>query len=163
MILFSWLVYFLLLLITGFVWWQPVFPCREHLLDKGPSSASQDPFMLLVSISLLDNSLIITEGWVLSCLHTSSFIKTPSLEGLPTKGKEEPSPHEMRLSPLDINPVFPGLGYYYYYYYYHYYHHYYYFIFLTNNEQFCNVCKTLVYLVPQRNQSYFFINPQFHL
>ena len=158
MILFSWLVYFLLLLITGFVWWQPVFPCREHLLDKGPCSASRDPFMSLVSISLLDNSLIITEGWVLRCLHTSSFIKTPSLEGLPTKAKGEPSPHEMRLSPLDINPVFPGLSCYYYYYYHHYY-----FIFLTKNEQFCNVCKTLVYLVPQRNQSYFFLNPQLHL
>ena len=100
-------------------------------------------------------------GLSLRCLHTSIFIETPSLEGLPAKSKEDPSPHEMRLSPLDINPVFPGLGYYYYYY--HYYHHYYYFIFLTNNEQFCNVCKTLVYLVPQRNQSYFFINPQFHL
>ena len=160
MILFSWLVYFLHLLITGFVWWQPVFPCWEHLLDKGPCSASRDPFMSLVSISLLDNSLIITEGWVLRCLHTSSFIKTPSLEGLPTKAKGEPSPHEMRLSPLDINPVFPGLGYYYYYYYY--YHHHY-FIFLTKNEQFCNVCKTLVYLVPQWNQSYFFLNPQLHL
>ena len=134
-----------------------MFPCREHLLDKGPCSASRDPFMSLVSISLLDNSLIITEGWVLRCLHTSSFIKTPSLEGLPTKAKGEPSPHEMRLSPLDINPVFPGLGYYYYYY------HHYYFIFLTKNEQFCNVCKTLVYLVPQRNQSYFFLNPQLHL
>ena len=133
-----------------------MFPCREHLLDKGPCSASRDPFMSLVSISLLDNSLIITEGWVLRCLHTRSFIKTPSLEGLPTKAKGEPSPHEMRLSPLDINPVFPGLGYYYYY-------HHYYFIFLTKNEQFCNVCKTLVYLVPQRNQSYFFLNPQLHL
>ena len=33
----------------------------------------------------------------------------PSLEGLPTKAKEGPPLHEMRLSPLDINPVFPGL------------------------------------------------------
>ena len=32
-------------------------------------------------------------------------METPSLEGLPTKAKEDPSPHEMRLS-----SVFPGLG-----------------------------------------------------
>ena len=40
----------------------------------------------------------------LRCLHTSVFIETPVLEGLPTKAKEDPSPHEMRL-----NQVFPGL------------------------------------------------------
>ena len=33
----------------------------------------------------------------------------PSLEGLPTKAKEAPSPHEVRLSPLDTNPVFHSL------------------------------------------------------
>ena len=31
---------------------------------------------------------------------------TPSLEGWPTKAKEAPSPHEVRLTPLDTNPVF---------------------------------------------------------
>ena len=30
----------------------------------------------------------------------------PSLEGWPTKAEETPSPHEVRLTPLDINPVF---------------------------------------------------------
>ena len=34
---------------------------------------------------------------------------TPSLEGLPTKAKEAPSPHEVRLAPLDTNPVFQSL------------------------------------------------------
>ena len=34
----------------------------------------------------------------------------PSLEGLPTKAKEAPSPHEVRLAPLDTNPVFQCLG-----------------------------------------------------
>ena len=34
----------------------------------------------------------------------------PSLEGLPTKAKEAPSPHEVRLSALDTNPVFHSLG-----------------------------------------------------
>ena len=33
------------------------------------------------------------------CLNTSIFIETPSLEGLPTRAKEDPSAHEMRLSP----------------------------------------------------------------
>ena len=33
----------------------------------------------------------------------------PSLEGLPTKAKEAPSPHEKRLALLDTNPVFPCL------------------------------------------------------
>ena len=36
---------------------------------------------------------------------------TPSLEGWPTKAKEAPSPHEVRLAPLDTNPVFQSLGY----------------------------------------------------
>ena len=31
---------------------------------------------------------------------------TLSLEGWPTKAKEAPSPHEVRLAPLDTNPVF---------------------------------------------------------
>ena len=35
---------------------------------------------------------------------------TPSLEGLPTKAKEAPSPHEIRLAPLDTSPVFQSLG-----------------------------------------------------
>ena len=34
----------------------------------------------------------------------------PSLEGWPTKTKEVPSPHEVRLAPLDTNPVFQSLG-----------------------------------------------------
>ena len=34
----------------------------------------------------------------------------PSLEGWSTKAKEAPSPHEVRLSPLDTNPVFQCLG-----------------------------------------------------
>ena len=35
---------------------------------------------------------------------TSIFIKTWSLEGLPTKAKEDPSSHEMRLSPVGHQP-----------------------------------------------------------
>ena len=35
---------------------------------------------------------------------------TPSLEGWPTKAKEAPSPHEVRLVPLYTNPVFQSLG-----------------------------------------------------
>ena len=34
----------------------------------------------------------------------------PSLEGWPTKAKEAPSSHEVRLAPLDTNPVFQNLG-----------------------------------------------------
>ena len=33
----------------------------------------------------------------------------PSLERWPTKAKEAPSPHEVRLAPLDTNPVFQNL------------------------------------------------------
>ena len=36
------------------------------------------------------------------------FKVIPSLEGWPTKAKEAPSPHEVRLTPLDTNPVFQG-------------------------------------------------------
>ena len=35
---------------------------------------------------------------------------TPSLEGWPTKAKKAPSPLELRLAPLDTNPVFQSLG-----------------------------------------------------
>ena len=56
----------------------------------------------------------------LRCLHTSIFIETPSLEGLPTKAKEDPSPHEMRLSPVGYQPSISWSRYYYYYYYYYY-------------------------------------------
>ena len=35
---------------------------------------------------------------------------TTSLEGWPTKAKEAPSPHEVRLAQLDTNPVFQSLG-----------------------------------------------------
>ena len=38
------------------------------------------------------------------------FIVKPSLEGWPTKAKEVPSPHEVRLTPLNTNPVFQCLG-----------------------------------------------------
>ena len=34
----------------------------------------------------------------------------PSLEGLPTKAKEAPSSHEVRLALLDTNPAFQCLG-----------------------------------------------------
>ena len=45
---------------------------------------------------------------------TSIFIKTWSLEGLPTKAKEDPSPHEMRLSPVGHQPSISwSPGYYY--------------------------------------------------
>ena len=36
-------------------------------------------------------------------------IVTPSLEGFPTKAKEAPSPHEVRLTPLEANPIFQCL------------------------------------------------------
>ena len=37
------------------------------------------------------------------------FIMIPSLEGWPTKAKEAPSPHEVRLALLDTNPIFQSL------------------------------------------------------
>ena len=54
----------------------------------------------------------------LRCLHNSIFIETPSLEGLPTKAKEDPSSHEMRLSLAGYQPSISwSRGIYYYYYY----------------------------------------------
>ena len=35
---------------------------------------------------------------------------TPPLEGWLTKVKESPSPHEVRLTPQDTNPVFQCFG-----------------------------------------------------
>ena len=44
------------------------------------------------------------------CNKTSTpegtFIVMPSQEGWPAKAKETPSPHKVRLTPLDTNPVF---------------------------------------------------------
>ena len=40
----------------------------------------------------------------LRCLNTGIFIETTSLERLPTKAKEDPSPHKMRLSPAGHQP-----------------------------------------------------------
>ena len=34
----------------------------------------------------------------------------PSLKGWPTKAKEAPYPHEVRMSSMDTNPVFQNLG-----------------------------------------------------
>ena len=48
------------------------------------------------------------------CNKTSTplgiFIVVPSEDRWPTKPKEAPSPHEVRLTPLDIIPVFQYLG-----------------------------------------------------
>ena len=44
------------------------------------------------------NSLV-NERLGLKCFRTSIFIETSSLEGLPTKAKKDPSPHEIRPSP----------------------------------------------------------------
>ena len=38
------------------------------------------------------------------------FIVIPSLEGWPTKAKKVPSPHDVRLAPLDTYPVFQSVG-----------------------------------------------------
>ena len=38
--------------------------------------------------------------------YMAFFIVTPSLEGWPTEAKEPPCLHEVRLTPLDTNPVF---------------------------------------------------------
>ena len=38
------------------------------------------------------------------------FIVKPPLEGWPTKAKEAPPSHEVRMTPLDNNPVFQCLG-----------------------------------------------------
>ena len=35
---------------------------------------------------------------------------TPALEGWPTKAKEAPSRHEVRLDALDTNPAFQSFG-----------------------------------------------------
>ena len=40
----------------------------------------------------------------------ANFIVIPSIEGWPTKAKEAPSPHTVRLTPLDSNPVFQCLS-----------------------------------------------------
>ena len=87
------------------------------------------------------NSLI-NCGVGLKCIHTSIFIEALSLEGLPTKTSEDPSPHEIILSPAGHQPsIFKSRGdyYYYYYYYYHHHHHHYHHYFVI----FIIICSTV--------------------
>ena len=52
---------------------------------------------------------ILTIG--ISCRDTQGiFIVTPSIEVWLTKAKEAPSPHKVRLTPLDSNPVFHSMS-----------------------------------------------------
>ena len=69
----------------------------SFLCESGP--------IYIVSFNMFSwhNSLKIW-GKGLKCLHTSIFIETPSLEGLPNKPKEDPSPHKMRLYPAGRQP-----------------------------------------------------------
>ena len=82
-------------------------PLSRTLARRGSLLCESGP-IYVVSFYLITrhNSIISTEGWVLRLLHTSIFMKTPSLEGLPTKIKEDPSPHELRLSPVGHQPSF---------------------------------------------------------
>ena len=113
-ILFSWLVHLLLLPMTGFAWWRPMFLCREHRPDKGPCSACRDSFTSLVSISLLDIIHSYNWGLGLRCLHTSIFIETLSLERLPL------SPWDKTMPWWTSTQYFLVSKNYYFYYYYHY-------------------------------------------
>ena len=57
-------------------------------------------------------------------------METPSLEGLPTKAKEDPSLHEMRLSPAGHQPSISWVLLLFFYYCYYYYYYYYYILLL---------------------------------
>ena len=48
--------------------------------------------------------------WCKTSTPYGIFVVTPSLEVWSTKAKEAPSPHKVRLAPLDINPVFQSHG-----------------------------------------------------
>ena len=49
-------------------------------------------------------------GWCKTSTPYGVFIVAPSLEGWSTKVKKVPSPHQVRLGPLDTNPVLQCLG-----------------------------------------------------
>ena len=70
------------------------------LCESGPI------YVISLYLIVRHNSLIITEGWTLGA--SAPVFLSRYCEGLATKAKDL-SPHEMRLPPLDINPVFPGL------------------------------------------------------
>ena len=92
-------------------------------------------------------------------LHTSIFIETPSLVRLTAKAKEDPSPHEIRSSPMNIIPVFPSLSgetrklllllgnkyYYCYSHYYYYYFHYYYYYYYCYYYYYYIICIDTIY------------------
>ena len=48
--------------------------------------------------------------WGARLVDVNIFIVKPALAGWPTKAKEAPSPHEVRLTLLDTNPIFQCFG-----------------------------------------------------
>ena len=103
---------------TGFAWWWPMFSLLRIPAQWG-CLLCESGTIYVVSFYLLSkyNSLI-NLGVGLKCLHTSVFIKTTSLEVLPTKAKEDLSPHEIRLFSTGHQSRI----------YYHYHHHFFFII-----------------------------------
>ena len=88
------------------------------------SSLCESGSIYVVSLYLITRHNSLGLGFEVR-LHTSIFfIEARSVEGLPTKAKEDPSPHEVRLHPAGHQPSISwsrGNYCYYYYYYYYYY------------------------------------------
>ena len=78
------------------------------------TTSSHLPKPVLTDLTIKPDSVLINpigkdgvRGWSMQNIYPiRHFFVTPSLEGRPTKDKEAPSPHKVRLAPLDTNPVF---------------------------------------------------------
>ena len=78
------------------------------------TTSSHLPKPVLTDLTIKPDSVLINpigkdgvRGWSMQNIYPiRHFFVTLSLEGRPTKDKEAPSPHEVRLAPLDTNPVF---------------------------------------------------------
>ena len=134
MILFSWQDHFLWSLMTRFTWWWPMFPPSRTPAKQGSLLCKSEPIYIVSFYLFSRHNSLINWGLGLKCLHTSIFIETQSLEGLPTKAKEILHPNEIEkkkdktICCSTQYFLVPGnllLLPYYYYYYYYYYHYYY--------------------------------------
>ena len=81
-----------------------IVPLLRTPARRGSSLCKSGPIYIVSFNQFSRHNSFINQGVSFKCLHTSIFIETPSLEGLPMKVKGDPSPHEIRLSPAGHQP-----------------------------------------------------------
>ena len=82
-------------------------PLSRTPAGHGSLPCKSGPIYVVILYLFSRHNPVIYRGMDLKHLHTSIFIETLSLEGLPTRAKEDPSPHDIRLSPAGYHSSIP--------------------------------------------------------